>query len=292
MGSFASKDGLGHLAYGGEKFYVSGTYDRFDTNGVSVANSHNGNSEADAYGNITSRIKAGFKPLPNLSFDAVGMEVRGKRETRQFGRHRRRQGRRGQRQHRTSATGSSKASSRCTAATGSTSRSATYTDDGTDFLNGSSQRTFLSAGTVTKYDYQSNVFFDTEGSAHAQHTVSLLAESETDQQVTGGPRRHARSRSPTGDMPANTASRCGTACSSRAACATTTTTRCSVTRSPGAAPPRISTSRGRRASTPASGAASRTRPCSNCSARRRPSPAIPTLPPRRPSAGTPASRKP
>jgi vitamin B12 transporter len=180
-GSFATQDKFAHLGYGADKFYVSGTFNRVDSNGPSQADAGNGNSEADEYRNITTRLKAGFKPLPNLSFDAVAMEVDSRNES----------------DASTAVVGSKDDESsaathqryglvkgKWTLLGGAWEHivRATYADDGTDFLNSSKVRTFLSEGTKTKYDYQTNMTFQTEGSANAEHIVTFAAERETDQQ--------------------------------------------------------------------------------------------------------------
>ena len=54
---------------------MSGTIERFLTDGVSVADERNGNWEKDKYDNTTARIKAKFRPIDNLEFNAVGMLV-------------------------------------------------------------------------------------------------------------------------------------------------------------------------------------------------------------------------
>ncbi|MFQ5551810.1 MAG: TonB-dependent receptor [Gemmatimonadales bacterium] len=79
-GSFATREGVLNLGYGSERFYLSGLIDRFATNGVSVADEDNGNSEADSYDNTTGHLKAGVKPFEFLEIDAVGMLVDSDRE--------------------------------------------------------------------------------------------------------------------------------------------------------------------------------------------------------------------
>lgn len=182
-GTMATRDTAGHLGYGSDKFYLAGTYDRFDTAGISIADARNGNSEADAYGNITTRLKAGFRPLPNLSFDATGWEVHARNETDD------------------SATvvnvkdgfGRSATYQRYGIIRGKLSLDgghwehivrATYTEDGTDYFNASNARTYVSLGTQTRFDYQTNIFFHTTGFADAKHTVTLAAERETEEQHT------------------------------------------------------------------------------------------------------------
>jgi vitamin B12 transporter len=182
-GSFASKDMLANVGYGAERGYFSASLSRFDTNGISEADARNGNSEADAYRNGTARLKAGFKPLPDLSFDAVGMEISSHRE--------------GDDQVASLNVVDGEGASSTHQRYGMVSARwvpfggawehilrAAYGEDGTDFLDAGRSRTFLSEGTKTKFDYQTNVTFRTEGSTNAEHIVTLAVEQERESQLT------------------------------------------------------------------------------------------------------------
>jgi len=182
-GSFATWNNLVNAGYGAEKFYFSGTLARMNTNGVSVADERAGNAEDDGYTSGTTRLKMGFKPLPNLNFEAVGMEINSQRYSDDssvnvgakdsFGwttEHQR--------------YGLVKGAWSLYGGAWEHVVRAAYGDDGKDFFNASGSRTYLSEGTKTKYDYQTNITFATEGSANAEHTVTLAVEREYDQQFT------------------------------------------------------------------------------------------------------------
>ncbi len=190
-GSFATWNHLMNAGYGADTFHISGTLARMNTNGISEADANAGNTEADGYRNATTRLKAGMKPLPNLELEAVGMEISSHRDsddsTTVVGA--------------VDGTGRSSQRQRYGLVKGKWSLyggawehivRAAYGDDGTDFFNGAGSRTFVSEGTKTKYDYQTNLTFATEGSANAEHTLTLAMEREYDQQFTtssfSGPR--------------------------------------------------------------------------------------------------------
>lgn len=182
-GSFATRDGLLNLSYGSERFYLSGFIDRFATNGVSVADEDNGNSEADAYDNTMGRLKAGIKPFEFLEIDVVGMLVDSNREDdalapvinivdsgdesetlQRYG----------------------LAKAKLTLFDGAWEHiaRASHIDDDTDFFDGTGAKTFVSNGEKTKFDYQTNVFLSTPGIAEAEHTLIFAAEREREEQFT------------------------------------------------------------------------------------------------------------
>lgn len=182
-GSFATRDGLLNLSYGSERFYLSGFIDRFATNGVSVADEDNGNSEADAYDNTMARLKAGIKPIEFLEIDVIGMLVDSNREDdalapvinivdsddesetlQRYG----------------------LAKAKLTLFDGAWEHiaRASHIDDDTDFFDGPGAKTFVSNGEKTKFDYQTNVFLSTPEIAEAEHTLIFAAEREREEQFT------------------------------------------------------------------------------------------------------------
>ena len=182
-GSFATSNNLLNAGYGADKFHISGTVSKLNTNGVSVADERAGNAEDDGYRNTSTRLKAGIKPLPNLELEAVGLEIVSHRytddSTVNVGAN--------------DADGRSAGHQRYGGITGTWSlyggawqhvARASYGENGSDTYNAAGTRTFLSKGTKTKYDYQTSLTFATEGSANAEHTVTFGVEREYDQQFT------------------------------------------------------------------------------------------------------------
>lgn len=190
-GSFQTLDGLTYLGYGGARFYASGTVNGFDTEGISIADEDAGNSEKDAYRNLTGRIKAGFRPAKNLEFEFVGMRVDSELENDDSapvvnvvdG-------------DTTSETlqtyGLAKA--KLTTLDGAWEHilRAAYAKDESEFFDGAGDNTFSSHGTKVKFDYQTNYLFETPNLAKAKHTVTVAIEREKDEQFTdsafSGPR--------------------------------------------------------------------------------------------------------
>ena len=182
-GSFTTRDGLLGLGYGGDRFHASATVNRVATNGVSVADAAAGNTEDDGYDNTTARLKLGFRPLDNLEIDAVGMLVDSEREgdasatvvnaidSDDEAETLERYGRIGARldlfdgawQHLASAS---------------------HIENERDFFDGTGAQTFTSEGEKSKLDYQTNVLFTTPGFAGAEHTLTLAAEREREEQFT------------------------------------------------------------------------------------------------------------
>lgn len=185
-GSFATRDGLLNIGYGGERFYLSGTVDRFVTNGISAADENDGNSEADGYDNTTARIKAGLKPFDFLEIDAVGLLVDSDRdddasapvvniidsddESESLQRY-------------------GLASAKLTLFDGAWEHigRASYIDTDTDFFDGTGTRIFTAEGEKAKVDYQTNIFLSTPELAEADHTLTFAAEREREEQFTDSP---------------------------------------------------------------------------------------------------------
>jgi vitamin B12 transporter len=183
LGSFSTKDGMANLSYGSEKFSISGTVERYITDGVSVADESNGNTEKDGYDNTTARLKVGVKPIENLEFNVVGMLVDSdldgdgsavvvgaadsddtSQSTQKY----------------------AMANTKLTLADGAWDHMlrATYVDDHTDYLNGSGVTTYTSEGRRYKYDYQTNYYFSTPEFADADHTLTFGAERDKEEQFT------------------------------------------------------------------------------------------------------------
>ena len=190
-GSFETVDGLTYLGYGGTRYYLSGTINGFDTEGISIADEDAGNPEKDGYSNLTGRIKAGFMPAKNLEMEFVGMRIASELENDASttvvnivdG-------------DTTSETlqtyGLAKA--KLTTLDGAWEHivRAAYAKDKTEFFNGAGDNTFSSHGTKVKFDYQTNFLFETPNFAKAKHTATLAAEQEKNEQFTdsgfSGPR--------------------------------------------------------------------------------------------------------
>jgi vitamin B12 transporter len=203
LGSFATKDGLLNLGYGGEGFYLSGTVNRFATNGVSAADARNGNGEADGYDNTTGRLKLGLQPFEGLEIDAVGMLVDSARDSDMD----------------TLFVGAvdSDDTSESLQKYGQVQAKLTLFDGAweqtaranqvvseTDFFDGVGAKTFTSDGNKTKFDYQSAFFAATPDVAQAEHTLILAAEREREELFTnsgfsGPSNRHIVNRSYTGE---------------------------------------------------------------------------------------------
>lgn len=157
----------------------------FATNGVSSAPKNEGNVESDGHENRTINAKLGLTPTPDLDVVLTGRYVRsvtetdpqpsvagvirtvdGTEETRTI-----------QRMGRASATyGAFDGGWEHTVGAG-------FNAETSDSFTGRNV-TYEADGTKLRFDYQSNVFFDTPAVADAAHTLTLLAERETETQVT------------------------------------------------------------------------------------------------------------
>jgi vitamin B12 transporter len=184
-GSFETARLAGHVQGGGDwyDFSVGGTF--FRTGGVSVAPESEGNSERDGNENKTLNVKVRIKPIENLEIDLFGRlvdstietdpqpfvggvigTIDGNEETNSL----QRTGRLrlkyslfdGQWEHIAGA--------------------AYHTDRADSLTDGAVS--FASRGEKTRLDYQTNLFLRTPDIANAKHTFTLLAEHETDGQVT------------------------------------------------------------------------------------------------------------
>jgi vitamin B12 transporter len=183
VGTLATREGLAYAGYGGKRFFAAGTVSRLKTEGISVADSDNGNGEADAHENGTARFKAGIRPFDNFEIEGVFMHVDSDTET-----------------------DDSVAVVNIVDGGGSTATmqdygrikgkltlfggawehiaSASFANDQNDFRDDTGATTFISDGGKNKIDYQTNLRFSTPGSAAAEHTVTLAAERERESQDT------------------------------------------------------------------------------------------------------------
>lgn len=177
-GSSNTQDGLLGLGYGGERFYLSGSVNRFVTDGISVAERRNGNGEEDDYDNTTARVKLGFSPVEALEIEAVGFLVDSDRDGD------------------VNATDSDdqsealerygQARARLTLFDGAWVQvlRASIIDVDRDDFDGTGAKTFASRGEKDKLDYQSSFLFSTPEVAAAEHAVTFAVEREREEQLT------------------------------------------------------------------------------------------------------------
>ena len=182
-GSFTTRDGLLGLGYGGDRFFASATVNRIATNGISVADAANGNTEDDGYDNTTARLKLGFRPFDNLEIDAVGLLVDSEREgdanaavvnaidSDDESDTLERYGRIGARLELFDGAWQHIAN-------------ASHLENERDFFDGAGAQTFTSEGEKSKLDYQTNLLFTTPDIARAEHTLTLAAERGREEQFT------------------------------------------------------------------------------------------------------------
>jgi vitamin B12 transporter len=71
-GSYRTVDQLYSVGYGHEFFHFDGTYNKFQTNGVSAADVDAGNTERDGFLTETGRLRAGVTPFDFFEIDFVG----------------------------------------------------------------------------------------------------------------------------------------------------------------------------------------------------------------------------
>ncbi|SLN76682.1 TonB-dependent receptor plug domain-containing protein [Oceanibacterium hippocampi] len=173
---------------GGDRYHYSLGGTGLTTDGVSVAPESEGNSETDGYRNQTYDMRLGATPLPNLDLELFVRHVNSTVETddqpavagiirtvdddsetrtRQW---------------------TGRAQAKYTLFDGAWEHilGADYNEDSADSLAAGAV-TFESEGEKKKFDYQTNVFFETPSVAGARHTVTLLAEREHESQVTKSP---------------------------------------------------------------------------------------------------------
>ena len=182
-GSFNTQEGLLGLGYGGEHFYLSGSLNRFVTDGISAAERRNGNGEEDDYDNTTARVKLGFSPVEALEIETVGLLVDSDRDGDAFAAV-------------VNATDSDdqsetlerygQARAKLTLFDGAWEQvlRASYIDVDRDNFDGTGAKTFASRGEKDKLDYQSSFLFSTPDMAAAEHAVTFAVEREREEQLT------------------------------------------------------------------------------------------------------------
>jgi len=185
VGSFRTGRGSARVGGGDKRFNFSLGVTGFTTDGVSAAPESQGNNEQDGHRNKTFDTKLGFMVIPNLRLDLFGRLVDSTTES----------------DPQPAVAGiirtvdgnvEADVKQRLGRA------QATYSlfdgawqhilgvgandDKSNTFTNGA--LTFEANGRKDRYDYQSNVFFDTPSFAQASHSVTFLAEREDESQVT------------------------------------------------------------------------------------------------------------
>ena len=182
-GSFNTQDGLLGLGYGGERFYLSGSVNRFVTDGTSVAERRNGNGEEDDYDNTTARVKLGVSPVEALEIEAVGFLVDSDRDDDAFAAV----------VNLTDSDDQSEAlerygqaRARLTLFDGAWVQvlRAGIIDVDRDSFDGTGAKTSASRGEQDKLDYQSSFLFSTPEVAAAEHAVTFAVEREREEQFT------------------------------------------------------------------------------------------------------------
>lgn len=184
-GSFRTGQATANLRGGDDWYHFSLGATGFSTDGVSVAPESQGNPEEDGHRNQTYNGKFGISPLDNLEIELFGRYVKssvdtdpqpavlgviqtvdGDRETRT-----------------TQQTGRAQAKyslfdgmwEHIVGAGINREERDSYTDGALSFE---------ADGEKARYDYQSNVFFDTPEVAEASHSLTFLAEREDESQRT------------------------------------------------------------------------------------------------------------
>lgn len=176
-GSFNTYQTNASVRGGGERYHFLLSGADYRTGGITRATESRGNFENDAYKNKTILSKFGVAPAENLNFDFIGRytyyqgEYDGS-DTFAFDDASRTSGSqiygRGQ--------------GKLVVADGYWEHivSAAYSQNDTNSYNTTSS----SYGDKVKYDYRTNILFDTPSFADARHTVTLLAEQENDSFVS------------------------------------------------------------------------------------------------------------
>ena len=184
-GSFRTGQAAASLRGGGEWYHFSLGGTGFTTNGVSIAPESEGNDEADGHRSQTYNAKLGVSPLDDLEIELFGRFVTsttdtdpqpavagiirtadGDRETETIQRTGRAQVKYGLLDG---------AWEHMAGAGFNEEKAESFTDD---------VLTFEADGKKARYDYQTNLFFDTATLAEAAHTLTFLAEREDESQVT------------------------------------------------------------------------------------------------------------
>ncbi len=184
-GSFRTGQASASVRGGGDRYHFSIGAAGLATDGVSVAPESEGNSEADGHRNQAYNAKFGVTPLENLEIELFGRLVKStteidpqpavagiirtvdgddETETRQ-------------------RTGRAQAKYSLFDGAWEHILGVGINEENSDsFTNGA--LTFEADGKKTRYDYQTNVFFETPSVAEATHSLTFLIEREDESQVT------------------------------------------------------------------------------------------------------------
>jgi vitamin B12 transporter len=184
-GSFRTGQASASLRGGGDWYHFSLGGTGFTTDGISVAPESEGNSEADGHRNQTYNAKLGATPLENLEIELVGRFVKSTTET----------------DTQPAVAGiirtvDSDDETEIQQRTGRALVTYSLFDGAWEHILGAGFNeetadsftddvlTFEADGEKARYDYQTNVFFETPSVAEATHSLTLLAEREDESQVT------------------------------------------------------------------------------------------------------------
>ncbi len=83
-GSLSSHQQSFNVNSGSNRYHFSLSGKQFDTDGISIANEDRGNTEKDGYSNTSVNMKAGVKPMDNVSLDIALRYVEAERDTDAF----------------------------------------------------------------------------------------------------------------------------------------------------------------------------------------------------------------
>ncbi|RMD61706.1 MAG: TonB-dependent receptor [Alphaproteobacteria bacterium] len=184
-GSFRTGQAAASVRGGGARYRVSFGATGFATDGVSIAPESQGNTEDDGYRNQTYNAKVGVSPFDNLDIDLSGRYVKSRAQT--------------DPQPAVAGLIKTRDGDNETETVQRTGRAqATYSlfdgawehiigvginqEKADSFTDGA--LTFEADGRKVRYDYQTNLFFETPEFAQAVHTLTFLAEREDESQVT------------------------------------------------------------------------------------------------------------
>jgi vitamin B12 transporter len=185
-GSFGTAEGAVGLSGGGEAYDFSVGASAIGTEGISVSEPSNGGREKDGYLNQSYNARLGLDLIDNLELEFTGRFVDTVSEFDPLGTVNGFQvpvdGDREQKNR--EVTGQAEA--KYTLLDGDWEhilRAGGHRIDRRFFTNGA--QTFEGQGRSTQLDYQTNYFFETPGFADATHSLTVLAERETESQSGG-----------------------------------------------------------------------------------------------------------
>ena len=184
-GSFRTAQASAGIRGGGDWYHFSLGATGFTTDGISIAPESQGNSESDGHRNQTYNVKLGVSPLENLEIDLFGRFVKSTMETDPqpavAGIITTADGDRKTRTRQ--RTGRAQAKYSLFDGTWEHIVGAGFNREiGDSFTDGA--LSFHADGEKARYDYQTNIFFETPSVAAATHSLTFLAEREDESQVT------------------------------------------------------------------------------------------------------------